>query len=309
MKILVTGGTGVLGTGVVTELLRRGHSVTLVSRHASSDAKQWPSEVRAINGNVAEPTTIAGVAEGCDLVLHLVGIVQEAAGATFDSVNVGGTRNMISEAQRARVPRFIYVSSLGADVGESSYHRSKAEGERLVRAFRGEWTICRPGNVYGPGDEQISLLLRMVRGMTNVVPKIGDGEQPIQPIWWEDAAVALAEIAERRDLSSRELDLAGAEVTSQNDLIRRLSEITGRAAHGIPVPEFVASLGARAAALIGIDLGLNEDQITMVTEGNVIRPGGINALTDVLGVTPTSLDAGLRALADSQVAQRALRLA
>lgn len=304
MKILVTGGTGVVGTGTVTELLRRGHEVVLVSRHADDEVRQWPAGVIAHQADVGDAASLAGSAEGCDAVLHVTGIVEEAPPeVTFARVNVGGTRNMIREAERAGVRRFVYVSSLGADRGASDYHRSKCEGERLTRAFRGAWTICRPGNVYGPGDEQISVLLRMVRSPSPVVPKIGDGDQPFQPLWWEDAAVSLADVVEREDLGGRELDIAGVEVTSQNDLLQRFNVIIGRDVRSIALPEVVATMGAKLISLVGWDVGFTDDQLQMLREGNVIAPGAINALTDVLRITPTSLDAGLRALCDQQPEQ------
>ena len=304
MKILVTGGTGVVGTGTVTELLRRGHSVVLVSRHADDESRQWPSGVTAKPSDVGDAASIRGVADGCDVVLHMAGVVEEAPPeATFAKVNVQGTRNMIAESERAGVARFIYVSSLGAPTGESDYHRSKREAEAATRNCRVAWTICRPGNVYGPGDEQISVLLRLVRGPSPLVPKVGSGDQPFQPLWWEDAAFALAEIAERDDLAGRELDLAGDEVTCQNDLIERFSAITGRNIHGIALPEIVATLGAKAVSLVGWDVSFTDDQIQMLREGNVIAPGATNALTETLGMTPTRLDVGLRALCDSQPEQ------
>ena len=304
MKILVTGGTGVVGTGTVTELLRRGHEVVLVSRHAADEVRQWPAGVIAHQADVGDAASLAGSADGCDAVLHVTGIVEEAPPeATFARVNVGGTRNMIREAERAGVRRFVYVSSLGADRGASEYHRSKCEGEQLTRAFRGAWTICRPGNVYGPGDEQISVLLRMVRSPSPVVPRIGDGDQPFQPLWWEDAAVSLAEVMERDDLGGRELDLAGKETTSQNDLLQRFNAMTGRDVQSIPLPETVATIGAKLVSLVGWDIGFTDDQLQMLREGNVIAPGGTNALTDVLRITPTLLDAGLRALCDLQPEQ------
>ena len=77
-----------------------------------------------------------------------------------------------------------FVSSLGAPVGTSDYHVSKQKAEAATRRFAGSWSIARLGNVYGPGDEQISVLLRMVRGPTSIVPKVGEGDQPFQPIWW-----------------------------------------------------------------------------------------------------------------------------
>ena len=304
MKILVTGGTGVVGTGTVTELVRRGHEVLLVSRHANDEVRQWPTGVVARQGDVGDATSIHGFAEGCDAVLHITGIVEETLpDATFERVNVGGTRNMIAEAQRARVGRFVYVSSLGADKGDSAYHKSKRDGETLTRSFTGNWTICRPGNVYGPGDEQISVLLRLVRGPSPIVPKVGDGDQQFQPLWWEDAASALAQVVERTDLASRDLDLAGTDITSQNDLLDRFQRITGKAVQGIALPEFVATLGAKLVSAVGWDISFTDDQLQMLREGNVIAAGRTNALVTVLGITPTPLDTGLGALCNLQPEQ------
>jgi NADH dehydrogenase len=293
----------VVGAGTVTELLGRGHTVVLLARHAEEDARQWPAAVTPRPGDVSDASSIRGAADGCELVLHMVGIVEESDGATFDGVNVRGTANIIAEAERAGVKRFVFVSSLGAATGASDYHRSKAAGEALVRQFNGKWVICRPGNVYGPGDEQISLLLRLVRGPSPIVPTIGEGEQPIQPIWWEDCAKALANVVGRTDLAGRELDIAGPEVTCQNDLLKRFSRITGRHVLGVPVPYFLASLGARVVSLIGWDMSFNEQQLTMLREGSVVPPGSDNALTTILKVQPTPLDVGLRQLADLQPEQ------
>jgi len=303
MKILVTGGSGVVGRGTVTELVARGHDVVLLARHAAEDAKQWPAGVTPRPGDVSDAATIRGAADGCELVLHMVGIVEESGDATFARVNVQGTANILAETAHAGVRRFVYVSSLGAPTGASEYHKSKAEGERLTRAFPGKWAIVRPGNVYGPGDEQISLLLRMVRSPSPVVPRIGDGDQPIQPIWWEDCAQAIAEVCERIDLAGRELDLAGPEVTSQNDLLQRFSRITGREVSGVSVPDFLATFGSRIVSLVGWDMHFNEQQVTMLHEGNVIPRGGDNALTTILKVQPTPLAVGLQRLAEAQPEQ------
>src|SRR5215213_1685630 len=119
MKILVTGGTGVVGEGIIPELIARGHGVRLLSRHATEDAKQWPG-VEPFNGDVSDAASLTNAASGCDAVLHVAGIVAEnPPEVTFQSVNVDGTRNLLEEAKRAQVRRFVFVSSLGADRGES----------------------------------------------------------------------------------------------------------------------------------------------------------------------------------------------
>ncbi|MFN2566045.1 MAG: complex I NDUFA9 subunit family protein [Gemmatimonadaceae bacterium] len=300
MKVLVTGGTGVVGASTVTALVRHGHDVRLLARHADHDARRWREGVEAWPGNVAAAESISGAAEGCDAVLHLVAVVDESPPeATFDRVNIRGTRNIVREAERAGVPKLVFVSSLGCEHGSSPYHQSKRAGEKIVRGFDGDWVIVRPGSVYGPGDEQISLLLKMVRTLP-AIPLLGGGDDTFQPIWHEDLAEALARVVERDDLAREELDLAGPEVTSQKDLIARLSTITARNPVRVPLPDFLAKAGMRALGVVGIDVPFNDSQLAMLREGNVIADPRRNALTEVLGITPTTLQRGLELLADAQ---------
>lgn len=303
MKVLVTGGTGVVGAAAVRALVAAGHQVRLFSRHAREDAARWRGEVETREGSVASPLDVAGVADGCDAILHIAGIAEEKPPeVTFELVNVGGTQHLVTEAERAGVRRFVYVSSLGADTGASPYHASKLRAERIVRGFQGSWLICRPGNVYGPGDEVISFLLQIVRG-SPVAPLIDLGDQPFQPLWAEDLGAALAVALERQDLSGRVLLLAGPDTTSMQDLTDRLSRLTGRQPVQLPVPSALATLGAQAASLLGLRVPFDDNKLTMLREGNVIPPGESNALTDVLAIRPTPLDEGLMELANSQPEQ------
>lgn len=293
MRILVTGGSGVIGEGLIPELLSRGHRVRLFSRNATEDVRQWPG-LEPFDGNIADASSLRGAADGCDAVLHLAGIVAEQPpDATFASINVGGTRNVLAETHRANARRFIFISSLGADRGQSDYHRSKLEAENLVRQSQLEWTIVRPGNVYGPGDEVISLILKMVRALP-AVPVIDAGNQEFQPIWYEDLARALCAIVERDDLSQQTLLIAGAELTTMNDLLRRFAEITGREPWRVPVPMPLAKITTRLASMIG-NVAIDETKLKMLEEENVVRGG--NALHE-LGVEPTPLQRGLQLLAD-----------
>lgn len=305
--VLVTGGTGVVGEAAVGELVSRGHRVRLLSRNAVDDAKQWRSPETALvepwPASVSDPESLRGCADGVDVILHVAGIVAEdPPETTFQSVNVEGTRNLIREAERARVGRFIYVSSLGADRGESDYHRSKRSAEELVEKFHGGWIILRPGNVYGPGDEVVSLLLRMVRTLP-AVPVIDNGDDCFQPIWVEDLARAIGDSVERTDLHGRILELAGDEETCTNDLIDRFAAITNRDPVRLSIPAFLADAATAVADVVGAPLPVNQSQLTMLREGNVITTPGGNALTAVFNIKPTRLEDGLKKLADSQPEQ------
>lgn len=294
MKILVTGGTGVIGEGLLPEFASSGHSVRLLSRHADEDAKAW-NDVEPFVGDVGDASTITNAAEGCDAIVHIAGIVAEdPPRITFQSVNVDGTKNILAEAVRAGARRFLFVSSLGADIGTSDYHRSKLAAERLVQESSLDWTIVRTGNVYGPGDEVISLILKMVRVLP-AVPMIDDGKQEFQPIWHKDLARMLAAIVERSELSGQILEAAGADVTTTSDLIERFATITGRKPVRLPVPKALAQLTSQLGSL-AVDLPIDENKLTMLEEKNVIRN---RSAAEALGIATTPLDEGLRKLADT----------
>jgi NADH dehydrogenase len=300
MRVLVTGGTGVVGRPAIKHLIGRGHQVRLLSRNAERDAQDWDHGVEPFPAQVGDAGSLKGAADGCDAVLHMAGIASEdPPETTFDSVNVGGTRNVLAEAERAGVRRFVFVSSLGAERGQSGYHRSKLESEGLVRGFSKSWLILRPGNVYGPGDEVISLLLKMVRTLP-AVPVVGGGDQPFQPIWSDDLGIALARAVDDEKHAGEVLELAGNDIITNEELLDRLSAVTGKKPLRVPLPGKVATAGAEAAEALGMDLPIHPAQFVMLSEGSVISPGGVNALTEVFGVEPTSLDDGLAALADSQ---------
>jgi uncharacterized protein YbjT (DUF2867 family) len=299
MHVLVTGGTGLVGRAAVNSLISRGHTVRLMSRHAERDAQQWEEGVEAHQGSVASDDDVRGAAEGCEAVLHVAGVVDEdPPQVTFEEINVEGTRRMVRESERAGVRRFIYVSSLAAERGSSDYHRSKAAGEEATRAFRGNWLIVRPGNVYGPGDEVISTLLGMVRKLP-AVPVLGGGDDAFQPVWVEDVGEALAMAVEWEEPARQALDLAGVETTNMNELLDLLEALTDKSPVRVPVPEFLARAGAGLADLLGVDAPVTVDQIKMLVEGNVIPPGESNALTEVFGITPLPLPEGLARLADT----------
>jgi uncharacterized protein YbjT (DUF2867 family) len=303
VKILVTGGTGVIGRAAISELLRRGHSVRLLSRGAEEAAGSWASGVEPFAGDVGDATTIIGAADGCDAVVHIVGIVEEAPpDVTFQRVNVEGTSNIVGEAERAAAGRLVFISSLGAERGSSDYHRSKVAAEELVQAFRGGWTILRTGAVVGPRDETVSVLLRMVRTLP-AVPVIDDGDQPFQPIWHEDLAWAIAECIDRDDAAGDTLRVAGPEVLTVNEVLDLFSDVTDRSPLRVPLPSLLARFGTSIASAIGLDTPVSAATVQMLIEGNVIGDGERNDLIERLGMRPEPIRTRLVELADEMPEQ------
>lgn len=299
MRIFVTGGTGIVGTSAVTELVRRGCTVRLFSRNATTDAELWPHGVESRDGDIAQADTLRGAMNGCDVVVHMAAVVAERPPeTTFQAVNVDGTRHVVAEAERAGIQRLIYVSSLGADTGQSGYHVSKRAGEEIVRSFSRDWTIVRPGNVYGGGDQIISLMLTILRSLP-IIPVINGGHQPFQPVWVEDFAESLAQLVHRPDFNQAAIDLSGPDQTCMNDLIDRMERITGRSIFRVPMTGAVACTLSRLGARVGLTPPITRDQVVMLEEGSVIGNPADNAIATLLNRRATNLADGLAKAADS----------
>ena len=297
MRVLVTGGTGLVGAAVSRALRDHGHAVRILARAESGEARRSFGEVEFQRGDVGDALSVKGAAEGCDAVVHLAGIMHEQPPEqTFTRINVEGTRNVLQEARRAGVRRLVYMSSLGAERGQSAYHQSKLRGEEAVRLFAGEWTIIRPGNVYGPGVGTIALFLRLVRTLP-VVPAIGDADQRFQPIWVGDLAEAVARTVKRSDLAGKVLELAGSDTTSQRELFERFRSLSSRTPSLVVLPGALVSAGARMLEALHFTPPITEDQVTMYEEGNVLLGGGRNELREVLHIEPLPLRDGLALMA------------
>jgi NADH dehydrogenase len=302
MRVLVTGGSGVIGEGLIPHLIEHGHRVRLLTRGADDAVREWPEHVESFNADVTKPEQLLGAADSCDAVVHISGIIAEQPpDVTFQKVNVEGTRHLLRECARAGLPRFVYISSLAAERGSSAYHASKREAEALVRGYAGRWVILRPGNVYGPGDEVISQLLSMHRTLP-AVPVIGAGDHRFQPIWYLDLGAAIARAVED-DSNCQICELAGNDVVTPNELLSRFEALTGRKPLRVPVPEFLANVAARVSVAAGFSFPINESQFQMLIEENVVRDPAHNALSRVFGVTPTPLDTALAELVDQQPEQ------
>jgi nucleoside-diphosphate-sugar epimerase len=183
MRVLVTGGTGFLGSHCVEALAAAGHDVRLLVRTPAKIAATFdPLGVRIeshVQGDMADPHAVDRALEGCDAVLHTAATMY--GGADVLEANLAGVRNVIGGAVERGIDPPIYISSVGAmfppsgpvirvddPIGEHEtvYGRSKAEGERYVRSLQAQGaavTNIYPGGVYGPRDPVIGETMKGLR--------------------------------------------------------------------------------------------------------------------------------------------------
>jgi len=210
MKVLVTGASSLIGTGVARVLADRGDAVVCFQRRFV-DALAGVDGVEQQLGDIRDNEAVSTVAAGCDAIIHLaarVGIV--GSEEDFVSVNVGGTRNVLTAAKHHHIGRVVHVSSpsvahggaaiIGAGADEPTTGRSRAwyaeskalaEIEALAASSPTMGVVAvRPHLVWGPGDTQ--LVGRIVeRSRQGRLALVGGGRALVDTTYIDNAVDAL----------------------------------------------------------------------------------------------------------------------
>jgi NADH dehydrogenase len=229
LKVLVTGGTGFVGTHLVNALLRRGHAVAVLARHPDDARNRYNRPVERIRGDVLYPPSLVSAFAGRDAVIHLVGIIHEKGGLTFDLAHREGAENVVAAAREANVRRLLHMSAMGAsDDSPSEYGRSKAAGERAVAESGLDWTVFRPSIVFGPGDGFVSLLAPIVRHNPLFIPVIGSGETKFQPVSVYDVARLFGDALDNPETVGRAFEVGGPDVLTLNEIYREIATVLGK---------------------------------------------------------------------------------
>ncbi len=294
MNVLVSGGSGFVGSEIVRQLVAAGHRVRVLSR----GFRRLDPAVRSVHGSVLDPGCLPEACAGCDAVVHLVGIISEIGGQTFERVHVDGTRNLLAAARAAGVPRFIHMSALGTRPDAvARYHRTKWAAEESVRASGLDWTLFRPSLVFGPGDHFVGLFARISR-WSPVLPVMGDGQALLQPVAVDEVARCfVGALAEPRSIG-RTFDLCGSERLSFDAVLDAILAATGRRRMKLHIPLPIARLQAAVMEsvfprVLRRPSPLNRDQLLMLSEDNVGDPV---PASQMFRYRPTGFRAGIRPL-------------
>lgn len=292
-RVFVTGATGFVGRAVVQALRTDGHVVRCLVRRGSENALRGFEAIERVEGDVRSRHTLEDAITGCDVVIHLVGIIREspARGITFDHVHVDGTINVLDVARDAGVRRFIHMSALGTRPGaRSRYHQTKWTAEEAVRSSPLPSTIFRPSIIYGRGDGFVSMLAGMVRRLP-VVPVIGKGQQRLQPIPVEQVAEALARAVTRPDTAKRVFEVGGPDVVTMVSLLDMIGSTLGkRRVLKMHVPIGLVRLAARMFQGLSA-FPLTPDQLRMLEENSTCDP---DPFFSTFGLAPVPIGAGLQ---------------
>ena len=274
MKILVTGGTSLLGK-TVAELLRdRGDEVSLLQR------RPGPAGFVEHLGDIADPEAVIAAVAGKDAVIHVaakVGIT--GSWDEFERVNIEGTENLLVAAEAARVKRLVHISSpsvahhgralvgVGAapadpDNARGHYAKSKAEAELL--ALRASSTlfpvvVLRPHLIWGPGDTQ--LVGRIVaRAREGRLATVGTGAALIDTTYISNAADAVvAALDQAPQLGGRAFVVTNGQPRPVAELVAKIVVAAGLEPPSLRVPYRAAQAGGKVVERVWERAGREDD--------------------------------------------------
>lgn len=299
-RLAVTGGSGFVGRQLIRQAVGAGFEVSALVRSQAAAVLVASLGAKPVLVLDFEPAPLALALTGASTVVHLAHIGAERGEATYQAVNVEGTRRLVGAALEAGAPRLVLFSGLGvAHYGQnprttSRYFLSKLEAEVEVYRSGLEATVFRPSYVLGPGDGLITgLLLGLATGAIEIP---GAGAYRMQPIAVADAAAAILTVAQGGSLPAgsgghRVLDLVGPEAVSYRHFLARFESVIRAAGRGagfeirsVPVEE------ADRRAREGGFQGLLPDELDCMLCDEVADPTPLLAL---LGRPLTPLDAAL----------------
>lgn len=242
-KVCVLGGSGFVGTHLCTALADAGYRVTVPTRdpERARHLRVVPA-LHAVRCNVHDLEQLAAVVAGQDVVVNLVGIINEHGrhGAGFRHAHAELTHKLIMACRRSGVYRLLHMSALGAsaDHGASHYLRSKGEAERIIRDEGGSdlcWTIFQPSIIFGSGDHFTTRFARLLRALPLGLP-LARPRARLSPVWVDDVVAAMRVALEDEDTAGESYQLCGPEVFTLREIVTGIRDELGlrRAVVGLP---------------------------------------------------------------------------
>ncbi len=299
MRVLVTGGTGFVGSQIVAALARRGDAVRVLRRASSSllalqELAQEGLAVEHVLGDILDPVAVAQAAAGCDIVFHVAAVSSywRTRRADVYRANVKGTRVVMQACLQARVPRVVHTSSVaavglrpdGLPADETTpfdrfsatlaYADSKHLAEAEVRAAVAQGldaVLVNPAVVIGAGDHYLvsgSLIVEMARGRVPAVPPGGFCVADVE-------AVVAGHLAAAECGRTGERYVLGGENLAYREVSEIVAQIVGRPAPALDLPRWALGPFARA-----VDAFNRVNPRPPLVSGEQVRLSGVNYYFD-----------------------------
>jgi dihydroflavonol-4-reductase len=317
MKVFVTGGTGFIGGHVVRKLLARGDEVRTLCRSYEKGKPLEELGCELVEGNLSDDDALRAGMHGCDAVIHgaavyEVGIPKGERAAMYEA-NVLGTERVLRAALEEKVPRVVYISTVGAFgntrgqvVDESYVHpggdytsyyeETKVQAhqiaERLIDDEGLPGVIVQPGGVYGPNDHS---------ALGSQINQFLDGKMPM--IAFPDLGMNMVHVDDVADGVLLALDdgkvgeayVLGGQITTMRELIDTVARVSDKKAPKRAIPTPMMKALTPVGPVVGKVMGQRPNLRELISSADgVTFWAKHDKAMEQLGYSPRGLEQGMR---------------
>jgi len=238
-RVLIAGATGYLGKFIVKELKNQGYWVRALSRDTRKIESVGQYNDDLFVGQATQPETLSGICKDIDIVISSLGITRQKDGLTYMDVDYQGNKNLLDEAIKENVSRFIYISVFNANkLRHLEIVKAKEKFADELKAADLGHIIVRPNGFFSDMKEFFNMARR------GRVYLFGNGEYRANPIHGADLAKACVE---HLDSNDGEWDIGGPEILTQNEIASQAFEVLKQKPKITCIPVWINNLTIKLA--------------------------------------------------------------
>lgn len=235
--IILAGATGYLGSHLVKVMQDQHFSFKAIARNNKKLIRMGLNEDQILQAEVTQAQTLKGLLEGADILISTIGITRQKDGLTYMDVDYQANLNLLEEAKKAGVKKFIYVAAINGD--KMRHLKIMAAKEQFVDALKTsgiEYIIVRPNGFFSDMKDFLEMAKK------GKVYLFGDGNFKLNPIHGEDLAKAILDTINQ---SNVEIEVGGPDILSQNEIAEMALNAHGKPIKILHLPDWI-----RKAAII-----------------------------------------------------------
>ena len=254
-RVCVLGGTGFIGREIVARLGAEGHDIKVLTRDPAQHRELGVlPTLQVVRADVHEEARLDREFADCDVVINLVGILNEKAlgrgsGKEFARAHTELPEKVVRACKASGVHRYLHMSALKADAirGPSMYLRTKGAAEDYIRREcadgQPEYVIFQPSVVFGDGDAFINKFAAILKLTPGVLP-LACADARFAPVHVGDVAAAFVACVGRRDVAGRTFQLCGPDVATLREIVRSTARALRLKRAIVPLPRAISRVQA-----------------------------------------------------------------
>ena len=270
---LIFGGSGQIGRHLIRKLTKNNYRVTVVTRNIHQKSYVIKTQANAgyidiVEAKIFDENRIRKLFEKADICINLIGILYESKkGNTFDNIHSLFPSILAKLCKEYNIKNFIHLSALGINQAtDSSYAKSKLEGEKNILNNFPLATILRPSIVYSVDDNFTTNFMTMLNRLP-MFPLYYSGKTKFVPIHCSDLTEVIFHVISN-NINSNIIECIGPETFSFKEILEKLLELIEKKRILIPLPFFIANLSAKFFQIFPKPL-ITQDQLRLLKYDNL----------------------------------------